>query len=278
MRLFIFLLLFIVSSPISFSQSNPTSNKGKFYFYWGYNRSYYSRSDIHFEGPDYDFTLYSLKANDRPSKFGKVYFNPATISVPQYNTRIGYFFKEHLSVSFGVDHMKYVVENGQETRISGIITPEASQIYQGTYLNETIILDKDILEFEHTDGFNLVTLEVEYLRTLFHLDQRKHFRIEFNTGLGGIWIATKTNVRVFGDGLDNDFHIAGYAMVAKAGPRINFKDKLFLMCEVKGGYASLPSVFIKNASPESADHNLLFLEYYIALGTEFRLFGRKNKS
>ena len=30
----------------------------RIYFYWGYNRSIYSKTDIHFHGPGYDFTVY----------------------------------------------------------------------------------------------------------------------------------------------------------------------------------------------------------------------------
>ena len=32
------------------------SNKGKFFAHWGYNFSSYAKSDIHFKGPNYDFT------------------------------------------------------------------------------------------------------------------------------------------------------------------------------------------------------------------------------
>ena len=41
----------------------------RLYFYWGYNRDYFSHSDIHFHGPGYDFTVYDVTARDRPEKF-----------------------------------------------------------------------------------------------------------------------------------------------------------------------------------------------------------------
>ena len=37
-------------------------NKGKFYVYWGGNRDNYAKSDIHFTGNNYDFTLYDVTA------------------------------------------------------------------------------------------------------------------------------------------------------------------------------------------------------------------------
>ena len=42
-----------------------TKNKGKLYFYWGWNKSQYSYSDITFKGDDYNFTLYDVAAKDR---------------------------------------------------------------------------------------------------------------------------------------------------------------------------------------------------------------------
>jgi len=88
-----------------------SSNKGSVYLYWGYNRAWFSRSDIHFSAPDYDLTFYKLKAQDQPTKFTfNNYFNPENITVAQYNFRLGYFVTGNLHLSIGVDHMKYVVQ------------------------------------------------------------------------------------------------------------------------------------------------------------------------
>lgn len=245
-------------------------------FYWGYNRSYYSKTNIHFTGPNYDFTVYDVKGTDRPVKFGWTYVNPQTISVPQYNFRLGYFITDRLAISVGMDHMKYVVTQDQIVRMSGVITPGASAIYQGTYLNEDVKLDRDFLIFEHTNGFNLASLDVEFLQPIASIFNNQ-LSFSWNVDLGGIWIIAKTDVRVMGDGLDNDFHIAGYSLAGKTGPRIEYRNLLFLLAELKGGYASLPSVLVKNAEPEIGDHNLSYLEYYIALGVNFKL-KRKKKS
>ena len=47
----------------------PKTNKGKIFFYWGWNRGYFSNSDIHFSGEGYDFVLEDVKANDRQTRF-----------------------------------------------------------------------------------------------------------------------------------------------------------------------------------------------------------------
>lgn len=271
-----FLLTFstVQAGGRSFLNPDNVGKKGSMFFYWGYNRSFYSTTNLHFNGPNYDFTLYDLKAKDRPTKFGWVYLNPGTLTIPQYNYRLGYYITDRFAVSLGIDHMKYVVEAGQPTTISGVITPDASTQYAGSYLNEPILLEPDLLAFEHTDGFNLVTLDGEYLLPIYSiLDDKIAF--QWNFGIGGIWVVTKTDVKVMGDGLDNDFHVAGFTMAAKSGPRIEFCRRFFAMAELRGGYASLPSVLIKNAEPEIGDHTLTFLEYYIAAGINFRI--KRNK-
>ncbi|MEM7037017.1 MAG: hypothetical protein AAF570_08575 [Bacteroidota bacterium] len=259
------LLLWIgVSVPCGVSaQQQPLwkAKKGSLYAYWGYNRAWFTRSNLHFNGPNYDFTLYDLAATDRPSKFGGVYFNPTTITIPQYNYRLGYHIDDRWSVSLGIDHMKYVVTDLQETRLSGIITEAASPKYEGAYLNEAITLEGDLLKFEHTDGFNLVTLDAEYLFPIAALAKGK-IGLFWNAGVGGIWVVTKTNVKVFGDGLDNDFHVAGFSLAAKTGPRIELGRRFFVASELKSGYASLNSVLVKNEAPEIGDHNLTFLNSF----------------
>ncbi len=274
-KLGILVVFLLLGSIHLVAQENE--KKGSFYLYWGYNRSFFSETNLHFNGPDYDITFYDIKGTDRPTKFGWVYINPTTITIPQYNFRIGYFLTNRFVLSFGIDHMKYVVTKHQETIISGVISPNISDKYEGSFLNEPIILDPDLLIFEHTDGFNLVSFDVEYLQPI-KLKLHKKISINWNTGIGGIWIATKTNVRVLNDGLDNDFHTAGYTLIAKTGPRIEYKNRLFFLGELKGGYASLPSVLIKNSEPKLGDHNLSFLEYYFAVGVNFKFKRKREKN
>ena len=72
------------------------SRKGEYYFFWGYNRSDYLKSDITFRGTGYDFTLHDVVANDLPIAFSaEEYLDITRLSIPQYNFRYGYFFNNH---------------------------------------------------------------------------------------------------------------------------------------------------------------------------------------
>jgi hypothetical protein len=265
----------MVAQPHYYWFPKPTKNqenKGKFFVYWGYNRSKYLKSNIHFSSPDYDFTVYDVKGTDRQRKFSLGgYFKPANFSIPQYNYRLGYFMNDRWVISGGLDHMKYVVTQDQRVRISGVVSERISPKYAGAYLLDSIALAADFLQFEHTNGLNLITLDFEYLQPIA-ISKSGNFKLKWNIGLGGIWVVTKTDVRVMGDGIDNDFHVAGFSLAAKTGPRFDFFKRFFLATEFKAAYMAIPDVLIENAAPKHADHTLIVFEGYFAVGTYFQLW------
>ena len=125
----------------------PKTNKGKIFFYWGWNRGYFSNSDIHFSGDGYDFVLGEVKANDRQTRFAlDPYFHPVRITIPQTNFKVGYFIHEKYNISFGVDHMKYVVASRSGScTIAGDIDVNGSD-YNKPYQDETIELTSTVFE------------------------------------------------------------------------------------------------------------------------------------
>jgi len=250
------------------SNAQHVSNKNSAFFYWGYNRSLYSTSNIHFNSNEYDVTFYKVKASDRPSPIGKVYLDPTRLSIPQYNIRLGYYITDRVSISIGSDHMKYVVDGGQEVQMSGFIASTTSPSYNGVHFHEKVKLTNDLLQFEHTDGLNLLTLETDYAQPLLRI---KKFRVNALTGLGGIWVITRSDVRILNDGINNNFHLSGYSLTGKLGFRFEYGNCLFFTTETKGGYMSLPDVLIHNEEQKRADHNFYFLEYYGALGFRYPL-------
>lgn len=252
--------------------SQTTSRKGDLYFYWGYNRAFFSESNIYLKGPGYAFTLYDVKAKDRPTPVGKVYFRPQTISIPQYVYRLGYFLRDRWHLSFGLDHLKYVVTENQKVAVSGVIDAKVSSKYGGQYLFDTLALTADFVRFEHTDGFNIASFDLEYLQPLFAFAQYKH-RIGLNVGLGGIWVVTRTDSRILGEGINNNFHVSGFSVQAKTGIRYEFGRRFFALFDLRGGMASLPWIQLRNWEPYSAEQSLFFWEYYGALGCKFHLRG-----
>ncbi len=250
-------LLAILTYPSFAQDAAPTtetkSNKGKFYAFWGWNRGWYTNSDIHFTGDNYDFTLNDVEAKDIQSPFDLgVYFGIKTITIPQTNFRIGYFINDNIDISIAVDHMKYVMVDIQETEISGSINDGTE--YDGYYTNDDFEINEDFLKFEHTDGLNYINAEITYNNSLFDIvglkTNKEKIDLEylFGFGLGGLM--PKSNVTLWNNDNHDDFHWAGYGFGAKTGLNLTIYKYFFLRTEYKGGFIDMPDI---RTTPDESD-------------------------
>ena len=275
----IYALLFSCGfSQINLAQENnpvvaekyTAHNKGKFYIFWGGNRDSFSKSDIHFKGDNYDFTLSDVVANDKPKGWHLDYINPARMTIPQTNFKMGYFITDHYNIAIGLDHMKYVMEQNQVVTINGTIS--GNPPFDGTYDNEPITTTEDFLTFEHTDGLNYVHTEfcrVDDLSSLFKIRNTDKFQINITEGLGAGFLYPKTNAKLLGNERHDDFHISGYGVSAKVGLNLTFFKHFFIQTELKGGYINMPDIRTTNDPSDSASQHFLFLQRIIAFGGIF---------
>lgn len=272
-------LTFCVFSQYTFSQEtveNPEKytahNKGKFYVYWGGNRETFSKSDIRFKGADYDFTLYDVVAHDKPKGWHVDYVNPARMTIPQTNLRIGYFINDHYNISIGFDHMKYVMNNDRRVQYSGSY-PDAGSYGENPVGNE-LTLTEDFLLFEHTDGLNYVNTEiarVDDISGLLGLPNTDMFQINTVGGLGVGLLYPKTNTTLLGKDRYDEFHIAGYGASAKVGLNFTFLKHFFIQTELKGGYINMNDIKTTQSSTDSASQEFWFLQRIITVGGIFRI-------
>ncbi len=243
----------------------------RIWFGWGYNRAWYTKSDIHFKGPGYDFTVAKLVARDRPAPFAaKLYLNPTTSSIPQYDWHIGFCIKKRWFVNIAMDHMKYVMVPDQNAQVTGTIDASKSQTYQGVYQQTHMPMSKDFLRFEHTNGLNLIAVEGGYLAPIF-MTRKDILRINANVGVGLGVLVCKTDVKVLGYGLDNRFHLSGVSLHAVAGLRMDIWKYFFIASEAKGGYITLPDVLIHNNRTDLANHHFGYLQYQITAGLSYQI-------
>lgn len=282
--LLLVVLSFCIFSQYTIAQGVATEpekytahNKGKFYFYWGGNRESYTRSDIHFKGEGYDFTVQNAKADDKPKGWNIDYINPSRLTIPQTNFRIGYFISDHYNISLGFDHMKYVMRTGQTANIEGTINlPEdhPGYVYNGTYNGTPTVLTEDFLDFEHTDGLNYLNTEfnrVDDISKLFCIANTDIFQVNITEGVGAGILYPRTNAKVLGMKRNDEFHVAGFGVSAKAGINLTFLKYFFVTGEIKGGYIDMYDVRTTHKGPDRADHRFGFLQRVIAFGGIFRI-------
>ncbi|MEP6646943.1 MAG: hypothetical protein ABJC12_07630 [Saprospiraceae bacterium] len=266
----LFCILFIFSAGYSqtTSGSNPDGNKGKFYVYWGWNRGWYSRSDIHFKGENYDFKLFRVVAHDKPTTFDlDKYVNPLNATIPQTDFRIGFFIKDNYSVSFGFDHMKYVVKKNQTATISGSIS-NTETMYDGQYSNADITIAPEFLRFEHTNGLNYINVDIRRFDEIISFG-----KIKFNLteGFGAGVLLPKTNTTLFNRNNNDEYHISGYGMSAVLAGNISLFKFLFLQTEWKNGFINMPDIRISKNNNESASQSFFFSQFNVLIGATFRL-------
>ena len=252
-----------------------TQKKGKFYFYWGWNKAQYSYSDIRFKGDNYNFTLFDMAAQDRQTGWDpSVYLNPGNMTIPQTVARVGYYFHDNWNLSLGVDHMKYVMVRNQLATIDGYIDLQNSFTqFNGIYDNEQLMIGEDFLQFEHTDGLNYINIEisrVDNLGEFFKWDSKKvQLNILESIGTGVLY--PKTNSTLLSKERYDDFHLSGFGVSLKGGINLTLYDRFFVQAEVKTGYINMSDIRTTTSNTDSASQEFFFFQRNISFGYIFQL-------
>ncbi len=247
-------------------------NKGKWFIFWGGNRDNFTKSDIRFTGKDYDFTIYDTPAHDQPKGWHVDYINPARMTIPQTNLRLGYYISDHYSISLGTDHMKYVIYQNVAVDIKGSYQNQGA--FGEQLPNNQVLLTDAFLTFEHTDGLNYVHAEfarIDDISSVFKLPNTDKFQINVTEGIGGGVLYPKTNTKLMGRDRHDDYHVSGYGLSAKIALNFTFLKYFFIQTELKGGYINMPDIRTTFDPADRASQHFMFLEKTIAFGGIFRL-------
>ena len=273
MKKTLFLLLFLSQfCTLIFAQADK-----KYYFItWGYNNSAYTKSNINFSGEGYKFTLDKVVAKDRQTPLDTkslfdTYLNIKSLTIPQFNCHIGKRLSEKWAVMLGWDHMKYVMTTNQEAKIHGKINQFVSspaidtKNYAGTYDGQTIKLSPDFLTFEHTDGYNVASIDMERYFGLYRPDYQ-HFSIIGTLGAGIAMVIPRSDVRLFEVGANHPWNISGEGILLKTSVQFHFTKRLFLEAAGKTGYTYLHAIPTTGRKGDKATQGIGFIEGVLQLG------------
>jgi hypothetical protein len=251
-----------VESKAQSAASHDAENAKKWSVYWGWNRSNYSNSDIHFWGQGHDFTIKNAQASDRQTDISHlfdIYLNPSEITIPQTNLRVAYQYNADTAIALNLDHMKYVMTTGQVAEVVGTAN--------GAALSTREIND-NFVAFEHTDGLNVISLEIEKQRPIDLFGPAFPARVFALAGIGIVIPKSNVTMAVIGQTRNDEFHVAGYSAGLGAGLEIDFYKDFFFRTAYKFGYVNLPDV-LTSARGDKASHQFTYNEILIAAGMRF---------
>lgn len=216
--------------------------QGTFYGTWGYNRSTYTKSTLHFVGQGYDFSLAESKAKDNPSPLSWDYFNPKLLTVPQFNIRFGYYIKNHYAISFGYDHMKYIFRDRNQVLLSGHIDPGVDDVtnWSGDFQDSLVITNRDNFHYENSNGLNFIRFGFERTDNLFGL--KKWFVLSSHVGVSAGGLLTYNDFNFGGQKDMVTISLSGYGLAASGGIRLEFFKHVFLQSNLTGGFNHLVKV------------------------------------
>lgn len=259
-------LLFIVVSPKVFAQTAkiPTKKRGTLYISWGYNREYYSKSDIHFQSngfENYDFVYEDATAHEKPGfNHGVSEFIHTDLTIPQYNLHVGYLFndKRNLGIELSWDHLKYIVDDNVTRHLKGQI--------RGVPIDKDTFITYDFIHLQHTNGNNYLMLNIVKQHQLY---KNKYLDLQA-IGKAGVGPLVSYSIsKVLGSFNDDGFHIQGFVVGLNAGARLNMFKFLFIQPAFQYGFADYTNTRVM--ADRSGEVNHMFSSFMFSIEGGFNI-------
>lgn len=216
---------------LAFSQKSNPGRTSEIWFSWGYNKEWYTHSDVHVSQPalNNNYTLVGIHSHDHPGWDEGLFTSP--ISIPQYNYRLGFIFnrKKGLGFEINFDHTKHIIADGQQAHITGVLN--------GRQVDSTV-------NFSEANGFYYyLNNGANFL--LFNLVKRwnwqqsgtGNFRLDAlgKAGIGPVIPHVQNSL--FGKANDPGFQFGGWNIGAEYAIRATFYKFVYLEFSNKVDYA-----------------------------------------
>ncbi len=160
MKVFRALLILLPSFIFSTLSYGQFVKNGAFYFSWGYNKEWYTNSDLHISQPELnnDYIFQQVKAEDHIG-WDKLF--QVDLSIPQYSYRLGYFFnkKQDLAFELNFDHTKYIVSKNQTVTVKGLMN--------GQQVNSQVLITDSVLVYFLNNGANFFLFNLVKKKDLY---------------------------------------------------------------------------------------------------------------
>lgn len=264
LRLTMVLVLAFLLNNILHAQTKKKERKGEFYFSWGYNKEWYTKSSVRVMQPslgnDYKFT--SISGHDHPGwDEGNLLKIP--ISIPQYNYRLGYFFNKKKGLAFEInfDHTKFIFAD-QNARVVGKLNNR--QVDTTVAFNPT-----NGYYYYLNNGANFLLFNI-VKRWHIYQTKNEHFKVDFlgKAGVGPVIPHVENKFGGLGGDKGNDpgFQLGGWNIGAEGTIKATFFNTVFLEYCNKLDYASYSGLKVYQGT---ARHSFGTYEMILNLGVTF---------
>ena len=250
--------MYVCATTTSRQDIKIGKQRGSFYFTWGYNREWYTKSTIHFRNTttdNYDFTFINAKAHDRPDLTD--FYKITNLTVPQYDMNLGYFFndKHDLGIELSWDHLKYIVTDNQVMHVQGQI--------RGHQIDKDTLVTPDFVHLQHTNGNNYLMINLVKRQKLW---SSKHLQLSALGKVGGGPLISYTISTVLGNGQEGPFHYHGVVAALSAGLKLDIFRYFFIQTDLQGAWADYTNTRLGADQQGLATHHFYSMQYKYLFG------------
>jgi hypothetical protein len=255
------MLVILFSFQIIVSLAQKKERKGEFYFSWGYNKDFYTNSNIYVNQPalNNNFVFKNTVLVDHPGWDEGLFNTP--LSIPQYNYRFGYFFDKNKDWAFEInfDHAKALIKDNQTVHLVGT--------YNGAAVDSSFIFSKlgegvSKNYYYLNNGANFLLFNI-VKRDRFKTLSTKNIAIDGLAKFGIGPLIPHVQNSLFGKENISKFQFGGWNTGVEYALRSTFHNKLFLEFSGKLDYAAYYNL---NVYQGLARQNFGTLEFILSLG------------
>jgi hypothetical protein len=242
-----FLIILVLTAPLfAGAQEKKKERKDEFYFSWGYNKEWYTHSDVKVNQPglNNNYKLNSVRSHDHIGWDEGLFSIP--ISIPQYNYRLGFFFNKKKGLAFEInfDHTKHIIQDGQPVRISGTLN--------GRQVDSTINFSEgNGFYYYLNNGANFLLFNI-VKRWNWQESKTGNFKIDAlgKAGIGPVIPHVQNSL--FGKENDPGFQLGGWNIGVEGAVRATFYNTIYLEFANKIDYARYSNLKVYQGTAKQA--------------------------
>jgi len=237
---------------------------GEFYFSWGYNKDYYTNTDVSIQQPSLNnnFTFKNTQLVDHPG-WDEALLS-MELSIPQYNYRIGYFIDKDKDLAFEInfDHTKALFKNDQIVRMVGT--------YHNRQVDSSFVFSKTGTGtsknyYYLNNGANFLLFNI-VKRKRFNKFSKSPFALDGLAKIGIGPLIPHVENSLFGEKNEQKFQFGGWNTGVEYALRSTFKKHIYLEFAGKLDYAYYYGLDVYQGKAKQAFGTL---EFILNLGYTF---------